>query len=476
MSDTTAHNPHSTKLKIWQQNVNRSLTAQTDVLHSAKPKDYDMILLQEPYIDFLGATRATSYWTVVYPPRHRDAPKRSRSIILVNKRISTSSWTQINVPSFDITAVQLHGEQGNLEIFNIYNDCLHNDSLTSLAAHLRSRAFPRVQGPRNMIWAGDFNRHHPLWDEIRNSHLFTEAALTATQPLLDLLGIHHMKMALPRDTPTLESTATKNLTRVDNVFCSADMLQSFLLCDVDPIQRPANTDHFPVLSIIDIVPSVAKERQRRNYRETDWETFRKVLKEKLEGLEEPREFRMGERMAFERARKELERVVMETIEEQVPMSKPSPHSKRWWTRELSQMKAAMQRLARQSRRAQRDRSKPIHEEYRRKRNDYAQAIKETKRDHWDEWLENLDDEEVWTAGRMMGGGGKDGGRMRIPDLEVKDEITKQVRQRASTNEQKSKLFFETFFPKRVAQPNPTAQTNYPPPKWKFETTTDEQID
>jgi len=262
-----------------------------------------------------------------------------------------------------------------------------------------------------MIWAGDFNRHHPLWDEICNSHLFTDTALAATQPLLDLLGIHRMKMALPRDTAMLESTATKNLTRVDNVFCSSDMLQSFILCDVDPVKRPANMDHFPILSTIDITPSIAKERQHRNYQETDWEAFQKVLKEKLEMLEEPREFRMGERTAFERARKELERVVMEMIEEQVPMSKPSPHSKRWWTQELSQMKAAMQRLARQSRRAQRDHSDPIHKKYGWKRNDYAQAIKDTKQDHWDEWLENLDEwlenldeEEVWAAGRMMGGG------------------------------------------------------------------------
>ena len=154
-----------------------------------------------------------------------------------------------------------------------------------------------------------------------------------------------MKMALSRDLATLESTATKNWTRVDNVFCSSNLLQSFLLCDVDPTQHPPNTDHFPILSTIDIVPMVAKERKRRNFRQTDWDAFGKMLKEKLDRLDKPREFRMGERMVFERARKELERVVMETIEDQVPMSKPCPRSKRWWTRELSQMKATMQRSA-----------------------------------------------------------------------------------------------------------------------------------
>lgn len=38
------------------------------------------------------------------------------------------------------------------------------------------------------IWLGDFNRHHPIWDEERNAHLFTRGALDAAQPLLDLIG------------------------------------------------------------------------------------------------------------------------------------------------------------------------------------------------------------------------------------------------------------------------------------------------
>ena len=142
------------------------------------------------------------------------------------------------------------------------------------------------------------------------------------------------------------------------------------------------------------------------------------------------------------------------------------------------MKAIMQQSARQSRRVHEDPDSSSHEDYRLKHNNYVQAIKEKKRDHWEEWLENLDGEEVWTASRMMGGGGnlKDGGRTRIPVLEVKDEITKRVKQRASTKEEKSHLFFETFFPKCTEHPMPTAQPNYPLSKWKFQTTMDEQID
>ncbi|KAJ8589707.1 hypothetical protein M405DRAFT_700139, partial [Rhizopogon salebrosus TDB-379] len=69
-----------------------------------------------------------------------------------------------------------------------------------------------------MIWLGDFNRHHPLWDEDRNTQLFTNQYLDAAQPLLDLIADYGMIMTLPKGLPTLQSTSSKNWTRPDNVF------------------------------------------------------------------------------------------------------------------------------------------------------------------------------------------------------------------------------------------------------------------
>jgi hypothetical protein len=68
MSDTTDIR-ESRKLRIWQQNLNRSLEGQLDLLQSLKDNDYDIVALQEPHIDFLGRTRANPHWTVVYPKR-----------------------------------------------------------------------------------------------------------------------------------------------------------------------------------------------------------------------------------------------------------------------------------------------------------------------------------------------------------------------------------------------------------------------
>jgi len=51
---------------IWQQNVAKSSVAQHDVLAKANPKDWDIIALQEPYMDYLGLTRAKSKQNMIY--------------------------------------------------------------------------------------------------------------------------------------------------------------------------------------------------------------------------------------------------------------------------------------------------------------------------------------------------------------------------------------------------------------------------
>ena len=56
-----------TYVRILQANVNRSATAQQALLSTAKPDLYDIIAIQEPYLDSNQLTRANPYWVVQYP-------------------------------------------------------------------------------------------------------------------------------------------------------------------------------------------------------------------------------------------------------------------------------------------------------------------------------------------------------------------------------------------------------------------------
>ena len=126
-----------TKVRIWQQNVRKSLVATHALLNGLKD-EYDLVCIQEPHFDFRGITRATGVWTVVYPSNHAEGQEGvTRSLILIHSRFSSGAWTQIEVASRDVTAIRLEGPGGRLDIYNIYNDCTHSQTIQALKAHFR---------------------------------------------------------------------------------------------------------------------------------------------------------------------------------------------------------------------------------------------------------------------------------------------------------------------------------------------------
>jgi endonuclease/exonuclease/phosphatase family metal-dependent hydrolase len=164
-------------IRIWQQNTRKSLNAQLATLHSVK--NYDIICIQEPHLDFQAMSRATGVWTAVYPSgfKHDKPDPPPRALTLVHTRISTNNWTQVTVDSPDVVAIRLTCARGKLRIYNIYNDCTHSDTIRVLANHLEGsirRGSTTADGPEEGdIWLGDFNRHNPWWEHASNARLFT---------------------------------------------------------------------------------------------------------------------------------------------------------------------------------------------------------------------------------------------------------------------------------------------------------------
>ncbi|KAJ3803787.1 hypothetical protein F5876DRAFT_8486, partial [Lentinula aff. lateritia] len=102
---------------------------------SALSKTHDFICIQEPWTDRVGNTRKGSCWHIIYPSSRlsMESGVLLRSIILINRKISSNIWRQIDIPGTnDITAILLTGPFGKLGIFNIYNDGKHSLMLTIL--------------------------------------------------------------------------------------------------------------------------------------------------------------------------------------------------------------------------------------------------------------------------------------------------------------------------------------------------------
>ena len=85
-----------------------------------------------------------------------------------------------------------------------------------------------------------------------------------------MISEYDLRMALPKDIPTLEASSTKNYTRVDNVFCSSDIFDCFIEYNTYPHWCPQKTDHMPIISKLDIEPIESTQIVKYNFRAMDW--------------------------------------------------------------------------------------------------------------------------------------------------------------------------------------------------------------
>ena len=147
------------RLKIWEQNLNKSNKAQFDLINPPIHKEWDVLLIQEPYIDSFSNMKATSRWHITYPSSHLADSSTCRSVILVNASLDTNVWAQIPLEgSNDLTAIQFRLPQGHITIFNIYNDCTHQNTLITFRLFMQQHSAALLASTNDcMIWCRDFN-------------------------------------------------------------------------------------------------------------------------------------------------------------------------------------------------------------------------------------------------------------------------------------------------------------------------------
>jgi hypothetical protein len=168
------------KLTIWQQNLNKSQTGQHDLISSGKLAyaGIDIVALQEPAINFLDKTIAARDWIPIYPSMHDKEPRKIRAITLMNSKLPTENWEQVDFNSGDVVVVKIIGKWGQMTLFNIYNDCQHDCTIHELmkfhrANHRTLMGSEDGEDTHHILWVGDFNRHHPAWDNPEDTRLFT---------------------------------------------------------------------------------------------------------------------------------------------------------------------------------------------------------------------------------------------------------------------------------------------------------------
>jgi exonuclease III len=383
-------------IRILQINLNKSEKAHLDILNEQVSLKYDIILIQEPYTTTFNGIRTPANFRPVFPTHRFQSEDQIRSVIWVNKNLDTKGWLIIDIPgTSDITAIQLLGPYGKISIFNIYNDCTHSRSENTLRTFLNEHS-NNILATENhhMIWAGDFNRHHPLWDRDEDTHLFTQQATRQAEGIIELIATYDLVMSLPKGIPTLQHMVTKRYSRPDNVFTTVALSDHVIKCEVEPSIRPTSTDHFPIVTNILLPQERTTTPPAHNFREADWDELRKKLKNKLSTTPEPPTIDTHDQLT--REAEHLTTALQEAIQESVPKTKPRPDAKRWWNGDLTKMRKELNRLRANSFRYRAMADHPSHQTLRTKSSEYGEAIVQTKRQHWINYLEEMTADDIWT--------------------------------------------------------------------------------
>jgi ribonuclease HI len=371
---------------------------------------------------------------------------------LINTNISTDSYVQLDIPNADITAVRFNGDHGNISLFNIYNDCTHNDNLSALSIYLLANPPSPLD---NMLWLGDFNRHHPLWESVNNHHL--NSSEDDLQLLLDLIRDYDMSLALPPGIPTYES-ATHSWTRPDNVWLSHQALNLLISCNTDPSIRPIHADHLPIITCLDMPVPRAPPRSLPDFHNMDIEAFNTALQAKL--TDNPAQL-ITSKEAFHNKVNQLTAIIQDTITEQIPIRKPCPFSKRWWNPDLTALKKKKNRLSNKAYRLRDIIDHPVIEEHRKANKEFAEAVEAASKAHWTDWLENITPHQIYTANNYVTNDPSDFSSARIPTLKTLDNDNAPTL--ASSNTDKVKVLSSSFFPPPPTVSSVPVNFNYPNP-------------
>jgi len=170
-------------------------------------------------MDPQGFTLAARDWIPIYPSIHRKTEKTSRAVTFIRADLSSDAWKQLDFPSADVTAIQLKGDWGILNIVNVYNDCESDETVRLLSEfhHANQAKLERTgtgNGTAHTLWLGDFNRHHPYWDDPNDTRLFTSEATRAAERLIKAVAEAGLDLALPSRIPTHRHNATKKWSRL----------------------------------------------------------------------------------------------------------------------------------------------------------------------------------------------------------------------------------------------------------------------
>ena len=167
----------------------------------------------------------------------------------------------------NITAVRFKGNNRYLSLFNVYNEINNNNTINYLDSSLdHNSLLVHPSATDSIIWLGDFNHHHPMWEDDSNKQLFEPTEYITL--LIDLLYKNDMLLVLPKGLLTFQ-TAARNWTRPGNIWHCNTPDDPIIQCDVVTAICLPMADHLPIVVEWAMPLPRAPKTQTLDFRQAD---------------------------------------------------------------------------------------------------------------------------------------------------------------------------------------------------------------
>ena len=331
-----------TNLRVLQLNIMKSGPRMEALINDHQNQNLDVLLIQEPSITSYRTHVNHSAWRLYRPTTETDAT-RFRSLIYVNRKLSTSSHRQIRCNHPDISALKIWNASSQILLFSVYIPGVPlftpdgASAEPALMAIKNTISTAQCDDGRStvVILSGDFNRHHPMWGGNHIQPRFIEDA----SDLITFFQEHNLHVCLPRGTATFwPLNDPGKSTSIDQTVTD----RPDLLIECHLHHENYGSDHRATYSEWSLSAHHKPDaKPRKAYERANWG---KVGAEVLQQMGPWKEIKT--RPALDEIVERLTEATASAVENYTPNRRPTPYSKRWFTPDLKVQQTEVNKLRR----------------------------------------------------------------------------------------------------------------------------------
>ncbi|KAJ5100882.1 hypothetical protein N7456_006934 [Penicillium angulare] len=365
-------------------------------------------------------------WTKMVPSTWREGRWAIRSMLWVNKDVEAE---QVAIESPDLTAAVIRLPERLIFMASVYVEGGDAAALEYTCNHLR-KAIAMVRRDTgavvDIMIVGDFNRHDQLWggDEV------SMGRQGEADPIIDLMSEFALNSLLKRGTKTWQGEGQYGdcESTIDLVLASDNLADLMTKCAIHGTEH--GSDHRTIETVFDAPWLAPNHQERLLLKNAPWKEINSRIANTLATT--PSEGTVQQKTD------RLMSAVSDAVHTLTPRAKPSPHAKRWWTTDLTELRyiyTYWRNRARSERRAG-GKIPQLERMAQGAAKQYHDVIRKQKKKHWNEFL--ADNDNIWKAAKYLKSG-DDAAFGKLPQL-VKANGTTTADHKEQAEELLSKFF------------------------------------